>query len=69
MPNADHVSDRPLTQEEYTTVAQYAQQHGRTWKASLREAWMTASEPGILQALRNSHGPAWLNTFRLTEQE
>lgn len=56
-----------LTAEQITAITDYAAKHGRTWKASLREAWMTASEPGILQQLRNhsDFGPRWLIAFRL----
>ena len=55
---------RPLTTEENDALNAYIAKHGRTWKAQLREAWMTASEQGIMHALRNSHGPAWLNGHR-----
>jgi hypothetical protein len=55
-----------LTADEHAALRAYAQLHGRTWKASLREAWMTASEPGILQQLRNTprFGPRGLNRYR-----
>jgi plasmid stability protein len=58
---------QPLTDEELTALRAYAATHGRYWKAQLREAWMTASEPGILQALRNAahFGPGGLIAFRL----
>ena len=56
---------RPLTADELAAVRAYAAKHGRTWKSHLREAWMTASERGTMHALRNSHGPRWLITFRL----
>ena len=56
---------RPLTAEETAVVAKYAREHGRRWKADLREAWANASEPGILQALRNTLGPNWLVSYRL----
>lgn len=59
------MSHRPLTADELATLRAYAARHGRNWKAALREAWMTASEPGILQALRNDHGfgPPGLRAF------
>lgn len=57
--------ERELTAEEAAAVQHYAAAHGRYWKAALREAWMSASEPGYLQALRNSHGPAWLVRYQL----
>lgn len=57
---------RQLTDEELTALREYAEKHGRNWKAALREAWMTASEPGILQRLRNdiTFGPKGLIAFR-----
>jgi hypothetical protein len=55
----------PLTPEQVLAVQQFASAHGRTWKQALRDAWMAASEPGTLQALRNSHGPSWLISFKL----
>lgn len=55
----------PLTPEQVLAVQQFAAKHGRTWKQALRDAWMAASEPGELQALRNSHGPTWLLNFKL----
>lgn len=59
---------RDLTTEERDALAAYALMHGRCWKQALREAWMgPASEPGILQALRNdvAFGPHGLNVYRL----
>ena len=58
---------RDLNAKEAAVVAQYAEAHGRTWKENLRHAWMDASEPGILQALRNELGPRWLNGYRLPD--
>jgi hypothetical protein len=54
-----------LTNEELTALLDYATRHGRNWKQSLREAWMDASEPGILQQLRNASyfGPRGLINF------
>mgnify|MGYP005988872461 CR=1 FL=1 len=37
-------------------------QHGKGWRYALSNAWMRGSEPGSLQRLRNTHGPAWLAT-------
>jgi hypothetical protein len=57
---------RTLTTEEITALRAYADLHGRTWKQQLRDAWMDASEPGILQMLRNDpdFGPSGLNKFK-----
>lgn len=56
---------RPLTAEELAAVREYAARHGRYWKDAMRGDWYNASEPGYIQALRNSHGPGWLKTFTL----
>ncbi len=56
---------RDLTPEETDVVRAYATRMGRCWKSELRIAWYYASEPGILQALRNELGPEWLNGYRL----
>ena len=57
---------RALTAEEYAALKAYAETHGRTWKAQLQAAWMSASEPGVLQQLRNAahFGPRGLAAFR-----
>ena len=61
---------RALTPDELAALRTYAERHGRYWKAALREAWMTASEPGVLQALRNDQGfgPSGLIAFRFEKQ-
>lgn len=59
----------PLTTDEENAVREYAVRNGRSWKRELRFAWMDASEPGILQALRNSHGPEWLIRYKLPKPQ
>lgn len=58
---------RQLTADELDALKAFAIRHGRTWKQALRDAWMTAGEPGILQQLRNdtSFGPQGLNALKL----
>lgn len=57
-----------LTHEEVTTLASYAAEHGRSWKAKLRTEWMNATTVGVLQTLRNSwFGPSGLDKFSLTK--
>jgi uncharacterized protein YbjT (DUF2867 family) len=60
---------RELTADEVQALSDFAARYGRTWKQELRFAWMDASEPGILQQLRNdpAFGPAGLNAFRFPE--
>jgi len=49
-----------LTTEQKRALADFQQRHGRTWKAKLRDAWMTGNYPSseddtaVLQCLRNS---------------
>ena len=59
-----------LTAEQLAALQQVAKYYGRTWKQSLRDAWMTGQygaymDAGILQSIRNQFGPAWLMGFRL----
>lgn len=58
----------PLPMGAEDALAAYAAKHGRTWKATLREAWMGRAphdDTGVLRELRNTHGPEWLKSFRL----
>lgn len=54
---------RPLTRAEHNAIRAYAMENGRYWKANLRDDWMNARTTGVMQALRNSHGPSWLVSF------
>lgn len=60
---------RDLYPEERAALVDYAQRHGRNWKSKLSAAWqsggMEEGTSGILRSLRNSHGPSWLERFRL----
>lgn len=56
---------RTLTYEEEIELVKFAVAHGRRWRRVLSDQWMTASAPPILHALRNSHGPTWLASYRL----
>ena len=60
---------RPLTRAEHNAIRAYAMEHGRYWKVSLRDDWMNARTTGIMQALRNSHGPSWLVSFSLPRDQ
>lgn len=57
----------PLTAEEFAAVEAFAKKHGRNWKSELSNRWLHARTRGALQSLRNSHGPSWLHTFRLSK--
>jgi hypothetical protein len=54
-----------LTLEQERALWDFADYAGRTWKTQLGQAWMTASMVGHLHALRNTHGPSWLVSYRL----
>ena len=54
-----------LSQDTAAALVAYAREHGRTWKAKLGEDWLYARLTGPLQALRNSHGPAFLTMVRI----
>ncbi len=64
------MNHKTLNQEELDALKAFANRHGRNWKSVLREAWMNASEPGILQQLRNDHGfgPSGLISFRFDKE-
>lgn len=55
------------TIEQWEALKAYAAQHGRCWKAALRNEWMDAcqgidnlDQQALLQQLRNQFGPRWL---------
>jgi hypothetical protein len=56
---------KPLTREQEGALKRFAKAHGRTWKHVLWAQWMQASAEPVLHALRNSHGPNWLATYRI----
>lgn len=58
----------PLTPEQEAALQAYAARHGRRWKSILNNAWMGGppyDDGGLLRGLRNSHGPTWLQSYRL----
>ena len=55
-----------ITPEQLGALLTFARQNGRTWKSALCKAWLYGNcNVPALQALRNTHGPNWLKTFRL----
>ena len=54
----------PITPGDLDALRRYADKHGRRWKLQLWGEWMNASAEPTLHALRNSHGPTWLDQFR-----
>ena len=64
------------TPEQLTALRDYAARYGRTWKAALRHEWMNAcqgisdlNQQALLQQVRNTLGPSWLVSFRLTAKQ
>jgi len=62
------------TPEQLSALMAYATQHGRNWKTTLSDAWMTGrydsttvrrDHDGLLQQVRNQCGPGWLKTVRI----
>ena len=55
-----------LTPSQLDALRQWRDEHGdENWKRKLTLAWVRASAPAPLHALRNSHGPSWLHSFTL----
>lgn len=58
----------PLNPEQEAALQAYAARHRRRWKSILNDVWMGGAphdDGGILRGLRNSHGPTWLQSYRL----
>jgi hypothetical protein len=70
-----------ISSEELAALLRFANDNGRRWKSQLSDIyWYNAriwrGEDGrddsvgyVLHGLRNSHGPAWLDTFKLPSAE
>ena len=66
VPNRERLP--PLTAEQKTGLQAYAVRHGRRWKSILNNVWMGGAlydDGGTLRRLRNTHGPSWLQSYRL----
>ena len=59
--------DRPpeLEPQQQAALAAFAAVHGRYWKTELRRLWERAEAEPDLHRLRNTHGPTWLDRYRL----
>lgn len=72
---------RELTTDELDALQAFAKDYGRTWKSALNNTyWYNArvwrnpvtddnSQGYILHGLRNTHGPDWLDGFKLPAME
>lgn len=61
-------SEARTTAEQEATLQAYAARHGRRWKSILNNVWMGGApydDGGTLRGPRNSHGPSWLQSYRL----
>jgi len=54
--------------EQLAALAAFAARHGRYWKAALRRQWERAGAAPELHRLRNTHGPTWLDNYRLPKR-
>jgi hypothetical protein len=59
-----------ITPEQLKAVQEYANKHGRCWKAKLRASWENGryedgDDSSSLQQIRNTLGPTWLAFVRL----
>lgn len=60
----------PLTDEQQAALQAYAARHGRRWKSILNNVWMGGApydDGGTLRGIRNTHGPSWLQSYRLPQ--
>lgn len=61
-----------LSTDQETALLAYAARHGRRWKSILNNVWMGGpphDDGGILRGLRNTHGPTWLQSYRLPKAD
>jgi hypothetical protein len=57
-----------LNAEQVAALQAYATRHSRRWKRMLNNVWMGGApydDGGILRRRRNTHGPSWLQYYRL----
>lgn len=61
------------TAEQWAALQRFSTAYGRTWKQTLRDAWMDGNYPcneddaSLLQQLRNQFGPRWLMLVDITK--
>ncbi|WP_313606820.1 hypothetical protein [Rhizobium sp.] len=61
-----------MTDDQEVALREYAVRHGRRWKSILSDVWMGGpphDDGGILRGLRNTHGPTWLQSYRLPKAD
>lgn len=57
----------PLTDRQTAALTAFARQYGPQWKTKLADMWYRAAAQPTLHCLRNSHGPAWLESFHMEQ--
>jgi hypothetical protein len=62
-------TERALAVEEIAALYDYAAAHGKGWKDDLWCDWIDARTTGVLQRIRNTFGPTWLNRFRFLQDD
>ena len=55
----------PLMLCQIEALQLFARMHGSRRKSRLRVEWSDATADPLLHQLRNTHGPAWLERYRL----
>jgi hypothetical protein len=65
--NTKTETKRPLTDREVAALTEFAREHGPRWKYALETLWYRAAAQPTLHCLRNSHGPAWLESFQMEQ--
>lgn len=61
-----------LSTDQEAALLAYAARHGRRWKSILNNVWMGGpphDDGGILRGIRNTHGPTWLQPYRLPKAD
>lgn len=53
-----------LNPNQRIAICDFRETHGRQWKSKLHAGWLVAKWPGLLQQVRNSFGPEWLDRVR-----
>lgn len=53
-----------VTHEMRDALANFAREHGRTWKAALRALWNSGKDEGLLRQARNIIGPSRLDRIK-----
>lgn len=72
--NCEYCGGKQPTTEQIKALNDFARENGRMWKVALRRAWQTGNYEGcqyapVLQQIRNTFGPSWLQSYRASNNE